>query len=241
MSGFKLPNREPIVGKDGMLTPAWEQYFASLHTKTEKTLDLQGQVTAQTKVAGRTEGIGTTVQNLDSGGIVTAPGVDLARAYVNKDTDHITDGTGSPLSGGKRGQIALDANSRLAGSFRNNPANVSSCPTSSSVLSNNGVATVIVIAASTSQYGDGTVSYNSGSVDPGVFGTYYIYADDPTFAGGAVSYGFSTTPPNQCAANGRIPFGKIVTLGGSANTGGGYGGGNTPITAKGVGGRGFVS
>lgn len=71
------------------------------------------------------------------------------------------------------------------------------------------------------------VSYGSGSVDPGSFGgPYYIYADDPTFAGGSLSYQASLTQQNQAAANGRVLQGSITTSNGSAKTGGGTTGGS---------------
>lgn len=205
-----------------MLTQSWEQYLSTLHSKLEKTIDLQGQLTAQTKVAGRTEGIGTTVQNITPAGKVNS-------------TDNVLDGTGSPLTGGKRGFVALDTNNRLANSFRANGVNLANVPTSSTMLSNDGVSNAIVIAPSTNQFGSGPVSYNSGSVNPGVFGTFYVYADDPTFAGGAVNYQFTTNPVDLVGADGRINFGKIITVGGSAKTGGGNTGGTTP---GGTGGRG---
>lgn len=184
-----------------------------------------GDIKATTKVVGRTEGLGTTTANLDATGKLTS-------------TDAIAaDGTGSPLTGGKRGFSALDANNRLVGSFRANAVNIAAVPTSSTTLSNDGISTAITIAAFTAQYGDGTVSYNSGSVDPGSFtGPIYVYADDPTFSGGAVTYQFSTTIQNQAAANGRVLVGSITTANGVAKTGGGFSGG----TGGSRGGRGFV-
>lgn len=193
--------------------------------RSDKVLTNLGEIKSVANVTGRIEPLSSTLQNVTSAGKLT-------------NTDAIAaDGTGSPLTGGKRGFVALDTNNRLAGTFRSNPVNVASSPTSSTGLSNNGIATAITIAAQTMQFGDGTVSYNSGSVDPGVFGTFYIYADDPTFAGGAVTYQFTTSPPTQVAANGRVQFGKIVTLGGSSNTGGGNTGGTTP---GGGGGKSYV-
>lgn len=192
--------------------------------RLDKTLTNKGEVQAQANITGRTDPLSTTTGNLDATGKLSS-------------TDAIAaDGTGSPLTGGKRGFVALDTNNRLANSFRNNPANVSNTPTSSTTLSNDGVSTSIPIAASTNQFPAGAVSYNSGSVDPGAFTTSYVYADDPTFAGGALTYTFSASPQNQTAAEGRIPFGKIITAGGAAKTGGGNTGGTTP---GGGGGRGY--
>jgi len=192
---------------------------------TVSGLAATGDINATTKVFGRTEGIGTTVANMTDAGQLAS-------------TDNIAaDGTGSPLTGGKRGFVALDTNNRLAGSFRSNAVNIAGTPTSSTGLSNDGISTVITVAAQSQQFGDGTISYSSGSVDPGSFGTWYIFADDPTFAGGAVTYQFSSTPQTQTATNGRVLFGKITTVSGSAKTGGGNTGGTT---SGGAGGRGFI-
>lgn len=131
----------------------------------------------------------------------------------------------------------FNSNSQLASSFHNNPVNVAFTPTSTTNLSNNGSTTVISVSAGTNQFAPAGVVYNSGSVDPGSFGTWYIFADDPQFLGGAVTYQFSNTPPSQTAADGRLPFGKIITVSGTAKTGGGYTGGTTP---GGGGGRGYI-
>lgn len=173
------------------------------------------QIQAAAPIAGRTEGISTTVGQLTSSGQLAS-------------TDQIAaDGTGSPLTGGKRGFQALDTNNRLVGTFRSNGVNVSAVPGAATNLSNNGVATAISVGSFSNQFGDGVVNYNSGSVDPGAFtGPVYVYADDPTYAGGAVSWQFSTTQGNQSAANGRILAGSITTVMGSSKTGGGSTGGS---------------
>lgn len=226
--------RGPIVDKNGHPTQDFLRWLTlSVEGKLGPAIDTKGQVQATTKIAGRTEQIGVTVQNINATGQLKS----LTNVAADVNTDHVADGTGSPLTGGKRAAVALDVNNRLAGSFRANAVNVSATPTSSTVLSNDGISHAIVIAASTAQFGDGTVSYSSGSVDPGVFGTFYIFADDPTFAGGAVTYQFSASPVDQTGGNGRVLFGKIITVGGSAKTGGGSSGGTTP---GGSGGRGFI-
>ena len=141
-------------------------------------------------------------------------------------TDKIAaDGTGSPLTGGKRGFVALNTNNRLAGAFRNNPISTIASLTGANPLSQVGVTTAIAVAANTQQYGDGTVSYNSGSVDPGSLGLWYVYADDPNFAGGAVTYVATNSLAVLNAGNGRVSFGKITTVGGGGGAGSGGGGG----------------
>jgi len=163
---------------------------------------------------------------LDPADAVAADGGSFVRVSPNQRT------------GGGRGFVALDANNRLANSFRMNALNTVYGVTAATVLSNDGVATVINIAASTMQFGAGQVSYNSGSVDPGAFGSYFVYADDPTFAGGAVTYQFTQDPNVLSAAEGRMLFGAIVTSLGSATTGGGNTGGTSGDFAGG--GRGVL-
>lgn len=86
----------------------------------------------------------------------------------------------------------------------------------------------IDIAAWNQQLGFGQVSYNAGSITGLANSTlYYVYVDDPTFAGGAVTYVATTTAQNVVAGNGRIFVGSITTAadGGGGTSGGGY---NTP-------------
>lgn len=225
--------RGPIVDKNGHPTQDFLRYLTlSVEGKLGPAIDTRGQVQATTKIAGRTEQIGVTVQNLNTTGQLKS----LLNVAADVNTDHVADGTGSPLTGGKRAAVALDVNNRLADSSRANALNVSNTPTSSTVLSNaGGAATLISVAASTAQFGNGTISYNAGSVNPGIQGSFFVFADDPTFAGGAVTYQFSATAPSQTAADGRVNFGKITTSA-AASTGGGNSGGTTP---GGGGGRGF--
>lgn len=103
---------------------------------------------------------------------------------------------------------------RMQTSFEVTPINTSGHATAGAgVLSQAGVTGTINVAASTVQFGDGTVSYSAGSVSPGL-GTWFVYADDPGFAGGAVTYHASATESDVYAANGRIYFGKITLTGG---------------------------
>src|SRR6266567_668510 len=99
--------RSPIADKDGKLHRDWQKKFQEWESKLWQTINLVGEIAANARISGRTEGIGTTVGQLDATGIVKAGGADFSRAYLNKTTDNISDGTGSPLSGGKRGFVAL--------------------------------------------------------------------------------------------------------------------------------------
>jgi hypothetical protein len=142
-------------------------------------------------------------------------------------------------SGNVTNNAGFNSSSQLAGTFHNNPVNVAFAPTSTTTLSNNGISTVITIAAATNQFAPGGISYSSGSVDPGTFGTVWIFTDDPQFQGGAVIYQSTTSAPfSQVGAEGRLPVGKITTALGSTKTGGGYTGGTTGAGAGG--GRGYI-
>lgn len=121
----------------------------------------------------------------------------------------------------------FNSNSQVASSFHEIPVNVSNFPTSSTTLSNTGGSPNVALASSVVQFGAGTVAYNSGTVAPGTFGTVYVYAFDPTFAGGAAFYLQASTPVFQ-ADDPVVAFGKIVTASGSSTTGGGFSGGTTP-------------
>lgn len=76
-----------------------------------------------------------------------------------------------------------------------------------------------------------TISYSSGTLTGKVYSTtYYIYADDPSFAGGAVTYVATTDTDDLCALTGRVYFGSVTTPASGSGTGttgggGGFGGG----------------
>lgn len=230
-SFFQAPLIDPKTGK---AMPAFLKWLQNAEIKTGPTLTItnDGQIQSSAVINGRTEGVGVTVQNMNSSGQLNS----LA-SVVNTSTDLLTDGTGNPLTGGKRGFQALDTNNRLANSFRATGVNVSSTPTSATTLSNTGAVTNIVIASSTNQFAPGTVNYNSGSFDPGSYGgPNYIFFADPTYAGGAVTYQQSTTPQQETAAEGNVISGSITTVNGTSKTGGG----NTGGTGGSRGGRGFI-
>lgn len=195
-----------------------------LATRGDKVLTDLGEIKAVANVTGRTEPLSITLGKI------------IASGFLDSTDSIAADGTGSPLTGGKRAAIALDANDRLANSFRATPVIVSNTPTSSTTMSNDGVSTSIPVSAYLSQFPPGTVSYNSGSVDPGSFGSAFVYFDDPTFAGGAVAYQSTASASVQTAAEGRSIVGQITTVLGSAKTGGGSSGG----TGGKPGGRGFI-
>lgn len=70
----------------------------------------------------------------------------------------------------------------------------------------------ITIAAHSIQYGFGAVSYNAGTIsglNPDT--NYYVYADDPEYAGGAVTYLATTNRQTVTASNGRYFVGAVRT------------------------------
>jgi hypothetical protein len=109
------------------------------------------------------------------------------------------------------------------------PLNTTSTYTGPNPLSSSAGSHTINIAAFTIQWGFGTVSYNSGSVTPGSYTTYYIYCDDPTYAGGAVAYQYTTDSRILYQSDGRLYIGSITTSATAPGSGGGGGGGGCPI------------
>jgi hypothetical protein len=90
----------------------------------------------------------------------------------------------------------------------------------------NGTDANIVIANHTRKYGNATSVSVTGATITGAYGTlYYVYYDDPSRAGGAVTY-HTDTNPNVAANNaavGRHYVGSITTTssGGGSTSGGG--------------------
>lgn len=85
----------------------------------------------------------------------------------------------------------------------------------------------INIASHSVQFGFGTVAYNSGSITGLSFSTvYYVYVNDPTYTGGAVTY-LATTNANTVTSNdGYYYVGKVTTpANGAGDQSGGWGGG----------------
>lgn len=111
------PNGQ-IVGPDGKATFSFIKWMQSIGTTINSTFDTQGDyqggIGDQATIVGR-KTLASIVQNIDTDGVVGPNGIDFARNYINKDTDHIADGTGSPLAGGKVAFAALVASTPVAG------------------------------------------------------------------------------------------------------------------------------
>lgn len=83
----------------------------------------------------------------------------------------------------------------------------------------------INIASHSVNFGTSTVAYNSGAITGLSYTTtYYVYADDPNFEGGAVAY-IATTSPNDIIAEDRYYVGSVTTPAAAAGDTGGSGGG----------------
>lgn len=90
---------------------------------------------------------------------------------------------------------------------RNSVQSINGVLTSTGTIS---TATINILSHSV-KYDFGSVAYNSGSISGlNQNDSYLVYADDPNFAGGAVSY-IATQDPNDVIASGRYYVGNIVT------------------------------
>ena len=115
----------------------------------------------------------------------------------------------------------LDSNGQVSNQLKCKPLYAVQTFSSTNPLSQSGTTKTILVAASTINWGSNAVNYNSGSVTPALYSTYYVYADDPTFAGGAVTYQSTTNQLVVYQNDGRVSFGSITTASGGGGTGGG--------------------
>ena len=127
--------------------------------------------------------------------------------------------------GGPRAATALTNRAQVASAIYDNQIGIAAASTATGFLTQSGTTTNILVAASTWKAGDLTVNYNSGSVDPGSFGTWFVYIDDPFWQGGAAIYKATATAVTTRAALGRLSIGSITTVAGGGGSGGGGGGG----------------
>lgn len=79
-----IATRAPIADKTGMATWSFVKILQGWDTRLNNGLttlgQLQGEISALTKISGRTEGIGTTVGNVDATGVMASPGMVAATA-----------------------------------------------------------------------------------------------------------------------------------------------------------------
>ena len=99
-----------IVNSDGTATWNMTKWMQNVGGTVNANFDpkgnYQGPIGARATIDGRST-LASIVANIDTMGVVEASGIDFSRAYLNKDTDHIADGFGSPLAGGKAANTAL--------------------------------------------------------------------------------------------------------------------------------------
>lgn len=195
----------PLLDERGLISRPWLRFFHDLDVKTRQSIDL--------------------------GGVVTPKAADFSRAYTNKVLDNIPDSvnfqktTPSQVTGAGRAFSALDVNARLVDALRDVPVNGFYTIASGLGLTQSGVSTTILVASGQVQFGSSLVNYNSGSVDPGALGQFFIYFDDPAYAGGTVVFQATQNVATLTAAKGRIYLGSITTAGGGGGSGGGSGSG----------------
>ena len=160
---------------------------------------------------GKNDGAPIVVQDQQTGGSVFYYFV----TAVN------TAGLESASSSAQAGLI----NSGLVNSRSTSQAINSSITTSAgSVLTQHLTSTQIDVASFTVQYPFGQISYNSGSVDPGSYGSFVVYFSDPNFVGGAVAYLATGTAYQANSNDSYVGIGSITTSGGGGGHGGGGGG-----------------
>lgn len=154
------------------------------------------------------------------------PLIDFQDAFhANKNIDNLDDGasyvrtTTTQRDGGGRAYSALDSDNRLVDQLRMPTLAAVYAPSGTSPLSQPTSSRTIAIASFTMNIGSSAVNYNSGSVLPATYGTFYVYADDPTYSGGAVTYYASSDPHVLTQNDGRIVIGVITTDGSGGGSG----------------------
>jgi hypothetical protein len=112
------------------------------------------------------------------------------------------------------------------------PVNSAQSLSTNASLSQSGTSTTINVSANSLITPYQTVSYGAGSVNPGSYGTWYIYALDPQLAGGAVTYLATQNEASLTSMPGCVRFGAITTTPAGGGSGGGTGGsgGTTTLT-----------
>jgi hypothetical protein len=151
---------------------------------------------------------------------VRYPQNDFSGGLVANDSGGVTLGTGALPAGRTVGIPALVTKITNAGTAQDqtflpqvSAGNKLSIQSAAPLSATAGATTAtITVAAHTLQYGFGQTSYGSGTITGlSTNTTYYIYADDPDFHGGSVSYLATTNPQTITADNGRYYVGQITT------------------------------
>ncbi len=176
---------------------------------------------------------GANITYTSGGGTLDSlkPAESGAEATTGKSISILVDGGGyirpttNQGTGATRAYSALNSNNMLTNSYVMPPVNSASTTVTVPCTQTAGSHT-INIAAFALQTGPGQINYSSGSVTPATYGNFYVYMDDPTYAGGAVSYSYTSTTASLVASDGRVCIGSITTLAGGSL--GRQGGSRTP-------------
>lgn len=154
----------------------------------------------------------------------------LAKADIRNPVSDVADGIVASQS---TGLVTLGADARSSSQRLLNQittANRSSVQSTATPLSasSDASSSEIAIAAHSVKFDFGTVSYGSGTISGlSISTTYYVYASDSDYGGGAVTY-LATTNPDNLMATGIYYVGAVTTpaaLAGETTGGGGGGGG----------------
>lgn len=122
-------------------------------------------------------------------------------------------------------QVGMDYEVADGGTYLRMPSPPAASATANTTLTQSGTTTTINVAAGTFYLGNITLNFNSGSVNPGSYGKWYVYFDDPGYAGGAVTFYASSSALATSQAPYRFYVGTITTASGGGGGGGSGGGG----------------
>ena len=116
---------------------------------------------------------------------------------------------------------ALNIRGVLEDSFRLNPVDAQYTVKSGLALSQVGVSTVISLSSGVMKYSAGELSIGASTVDPGGYGLYVCYIDNPLYQSATFALQASLNFYDAVAQKGRIYLGSLTTAGGGGGAGGG--------------------
>ena len=190
---------------------------------------LQGLTTAWTEFKGKfyMPNPGDTVVNTQTGAVSLSGAAPADLTYLYAEVWNYEPNVSSTVLVGlvdiENQGGALDAVS---------PVTVAQALTVNAILTQSGTSTAIDVAAGDLSTPYQLVAYGSGVTDPGAYGTWWIYADDPHLAGGSVTYEATQVQADLKAVPGRVGFGSITTIPAGGGSGGGGGGGGSTLTIE---------
>ena len=171
---------------------------------------------------------GTTYKRVTTNAVDGSSNIDFSKSgFANKHLGNIPDDatsnrravTANQQTGAGNAFTGLDTNGRFVDSTRHTMLVMGGAGSYQGIMPLSSSGLVISIAAHTLHVGSITVTYNAGSVTVASVATWYIYVDDPTYAGGTVTYFATSVKLSLADANGRYYVGQITV----ASSGGGTG------------------